>query len=384
MKRILCMTLAALLLLSAILVLPACSHKFPADFVKGDEIVIDNETPFVYDESTVKTAPVKTPSGKEEWHVDGLCGIWNDGEEDVPYSKVSSYFGNKIIRHYTEDGKDTYYTVYSLPDNELFYLSLCMKDGALYLDKDPYSGLNETLDARWDNLNGYVYEQDFPAAILGDALPADCYLENYTPEEIAQEIEFKWASYYDVCNQINIPHSMNHDRAGVKCRKFIRCIQSVSFDLVRDDGNTYHGYYVYDLYVYEDGTGVLYFDHLYYADLFQQSAYHIIQEETIPLTVEEVNSVVDVMVEQDFAHHPTWNPEEFMGMDGRGTDIFAAGNFGGGGWDTHLISMWSPTPRYPHHHIREAIEDLVRAHVTVEEGRIYRPDLYEEYEWMQD
>ena len=387
MKRILCLTLAALLLLSAVLLLPSCAGKGKrtADYVKGDEVVIDNETPFVYDESTVKYYHETYNGETVSFDIsDFVYHLSQVEERDFSYAYLASVFGNKIVRHYTEGDRDTYYTVYSLPDNELFYLSLCMKDGALYLDKDPYSGLNETLDARWDNLNGYVYEQDFPAAILGDALPADCYLENYTPEEIAQEIEFKWASYYDECNQINIPHSMNHDRAGVECRKFIRCIQSVSFDLVRDDGNTYHGYYVYDLYVYEDGTGVLYFDHLYYANLFQQSAYHIIQEETISLTVEEVNSVVDVMVEQDFAHHPTWNPEEFTGMDGRGTDIFAAGNFGGGGWDTHLISMWSPTSRYPHHHIRTAIEDLVRAHVTVEEGRIYRPDLYEEYEWMQD
>ena len=136
MKRILCLTLALLMTLFALLCLPACSgkNKLPADFVKGDEIVIDNETPFVYDESTVKTAPVKTSYGKEEWHVDGLCGIWNDGEEDVPYSKVSSYFGNKIIRHRVADGQDTYYTVYSLPDNRIYYVFFRMKDDVLVRD----------------------------------------------------------------------------------------------------------------------------------------------------------------------------------------------------------------------------------------------------------
>ena len=211
----------------------------------------------------------------------------------------------------------------------------------------------------------------------------DDLAETLSPEEIAQEIEFEWANYYDVCNQINIPHSMNHDRAGVECRKFIRCIQEVSFDLVRDDGNTYHGYYVYDLYVYEDGTGVLYFDHLYYVDWLQQSAYHIIQEETISLTVEEVNSVVNVMIEQDFAHQPTRHPDEEMGLDGSTTMILGVGNFGGDRRE-HLISMWDPDERHPHHHIRTAIEDLVRTHITVEEGRIYRPELYEEYPWMQD
>ena len=100
------------------------------------------------------------------------------------------------------------------------------------------------------------------------------------------------------------------------------------------------------------------------------------------LTAEEVSTVVNVMIEQDFANHPTWNPEERTGFDGSSTDIFAAGNFGNG-WEAHLISMWEPEEKHPHYHIRTAIENLVRAHITVEEGRIYRPDLYEEYDWMQ-
>ena len=195
-------------------------------------------------------------------------------------------------------------------------------------------------------------------------------------EEILKNNLRQWSNYYDVCNQVNIPHSLNHDRDGVECRKFIRCIQSVSFDLVRDDGNTYHGFYVYDFYTYEDGTGVLYFDHLYYENFMQQSTYHIIQEETIPLTAEEVSTVVNVMIEQDFANHPTWNPEERTGFDGSSTDIFAVGNFGNGR-EEHLISMWEPDEKHPHYHIRTAIEDLVRAHITVEEGRVYRPELYE-------
>lgn len=386
MKRIVCTSLALLLTLSALLFLPACSLKsnLPADFVKGDEAVVDNETPFVYDESSVRYYDYEYEGKEYSDTVAWRCYLLEESEHEYTYSSIASLFGNKIVRHYTEGGKDTYYTVYSLPDNKLFYMSLCMKDGVLYLDQDPYCVLNETFDARrGDGLEGYVYEQDYPDAILGDQLPSDCYLENYTPEEIAEKIEFQWASYYNTCNQINIPHSLNHDRDGVECSKFIRCIQSVSFDLVREDGNTYHGCYVYDLYTYRDGTGVLYFYHLYYENFLLQSAYHIIQEETIPLTAEEVSSVVDVMIEQDFANHPTWNPEGFVGMDGSSTDVFAAGNFGND-WTWHLISMWEPTSHYPHYHIRTTIENLVRAHITVEEGRIYRADLYEEYPWMQD
>ncbi|MBQ9780037.1 MAG: hypothetical protein IJW00_03735 [Clostridia bacterium] len=384
MKKLICALTTLSLLVMAPCLLTACGEKLPADYVKGTDVVIDNETPFVYDESTVKYYTSKTDGKKGSLDIEYVTyAMGRDKDQEYTYQYIASIFGNKIVRNYTEGGKNTYYTVYSLPDNELFYLSLYMKDGVLYLDKDIYSGLNESMDARYDELDGYIYEQDFPAEIMGDKLPKHCYLDYYSQEEIAKNNERKWSGYYDSCNQINIPHSIYHDRDGVECINFIRCIESVSFDLVRDDGNTYHGYYVYDLYVHENGAGVLYFYHLYYKNWLQQSAFHIIQEETIPLTVEEVASVVDVMVEQDFAHHPTWNPEEFTGMDGSSTDIFAVGNFGGGGYKKHLISMWEPTARYPHYHIRKAIEDLVRAHVTVEEGRIYRPDLYEEYEWMQ-
>jgi hypothetical protein len=56
MKRILCLMFSVLLLLSAVLVLPSCAGKVKrtADYVKGDEVVIDNETPFSYNEGSVK------------------------------------------------------------------------------------------------------------------------------------------------------------------------------------------------------------------------------------------------------------------------------------------------------------------------------------------
>lgn len=378
MKRILCLTLALLMTLSALLCLPACSkkNKLPADYVKSDEVVIDNETPFVYDDSTVKYYHEKYNGETVSLDIsDFVYHLSYVEERDFSYAYLASVFGNKIVRHYTEGDKDTYYTVYSLPDNELFYLSLCMKDGALYLDKDPYSGLNETLDARWYNLNGYVYEQDFPAAILGDALPADCYPENYTPEEIARNVEGKWSLYNYHCNAVNIPHSSYVDRDNVRAYPFVRCIQSVSFDIVRNDTG-YDGVYVYDFYAHEDGGGVLYFYHLDDQSFLPSYTYTLIQEETIPLTAEEVASVLNVMTEWDFANQPTWNPEEFTGFDGETTYIYGQGKFG----DTyreHLIVMWSASERYAHYHIRTALENLVRDHVTVEEGRIYNPKTQE-------
>lgn len=388
MKKLICVLTTLSLLVMALCLLTACGEKLPADFAKGEDVRIDNETPFVYDESSVSTVTVKSAfTGKpEERSLDEFVRAWTDDEEAIPYSTIAGYFGNKIVRHFTADGKDSYYTVYSLPDNQIFYLFLCMRDGVLYLDQEYYLYNSAwPIDIRDEyayTMTVYIYEQDLPSAILGDKLPAKCYLENHTPKDIAKNVEREWAYYYDMCNQVNIPHSNYADQELVVSYPHIRCIQSVSFDIVRDEKG-YDGVYVYDLYVHEDGGGVLYFYHLDDQNYLPTYTYTLIQEETISLTAEEVASVTDVMVEWDFANHPTWNPEEFSGFDGSTTYVFGRGQFGGS-YVHHLISMWDPTARYPHYHIRKAIEDLVRTHVTVEEGRIYRPDLYEEYEWMQD
>jgi hypothetical protein len=134
MKRILCLMLSALLLLSAILVLPACSHKLPADFVKGDEIVIDNETPFVYSEKTRRSIR------KNVWGVKREYGLWDFadfccGTSDTPqetYAFFAGYFGNKPVRELITEEETVYYTVYSLSRYTLLYLFL-KKEGEEYL-----------------------------------------------------------------------------------------------------------------------------------------------------------------------------------------------------------------------------------------------------------
>ena len=70
------------------------------------------------------------------------------------------------------------------------------------------------------------------------------------------------------------------------------------------------------------------------------------------------------------------SPLAVEGSLGNPVDVDTAGKFG----DTyreHLIVMWSASERYAHYHIRTALENLVRAHVTVEEGRIYNPKTQE-------
>ena len=382
MKRILCLMLSVLLLLSAVLVLPACSgkNKLPADYVKGDAEVIDNETPFVYDDSTVKYYYEKYNGETISFDIsDFVYHLSQVEERDFSYAYIASVFGNKIVRHYTEGDRDTYYTVYSLPDNELFYLSLCMKDGALYLDKDPYSGLNETLDARWDNLNGYVYEQDFPAAILGDALPSDCYLDYYEPEEIERRNNLQWEFYGEDCSRAGIP--TDPFTSDFYCDLYaqgrhkevdgaIRCIQSVSFDTEEGDPESedytiHHGSYFYDIYIFTDGTGILFFTH-FNTDVHPR--YAVWQKEEIKLSVIEVQKLTTLLDVWDFDNIPTWNPAELSGFDGETTTVYT--NVSG---HHNLTSMWSASERDAVYHIREAIEEIVRDHVTVERGRIYNP-----------
>ncbi len=379
MKRIACFTLALLLTLSVILSLQACSHKRADDYLAGEEIVIDNETPYIYDPAQNVIMKVTDQDGIP-WEYDvydygeGCCYRLDD--KTYTYDSVIKYYGNKPIRMLETEEETLYYTVYSLDDNTLCYIYF-EKEGEDYVLEQCYR-----VDVR-DNeaMADITHPHDLPSVILDGKLPANCYLENYSPEEIASNVESKWSFYHNQCNAVNIPHSPYVDRDNVHSYPFIRCIQSVSFDIVRNDKG-YDGVYVYDLYVHEDGSGVLYFYHLDDQNYLPSYTYTLLQEETIPLTAEEVHSVINVMIEWDFANQPTWNPEERMGFDGETTYIYGQGKFGDA-YCEHLIVMWEASERYAHYHIREAIEDLVRAHITVEEGRIYRPDLYEEYEWMQ-
>ena len=103
MKRILCMTLATLLLLSAALLLPSCAGKGKrtADYVKGDEVVIDNETPYVYDPAQNTVFEIEDSYGYT-WEYDvldraeDLCDPLDD--KTYTYDAVSKYYGNKIVR----------------------------------------------------------------------------------------------------------------------------------------------------------------------------------------------------------------------------------------------------------------------------------------------
>ena len=263
-------------------------------------------------------------------------------------------------------------------------MSLYMKDGVLYWNKDPYSGLNETYDARWvEGWKGTVYEQDFPAAILGDALPSDCYLDYYEPEEIERRNNLEWEFYGEKCARAGIPTDpfvsdfyceLYAEGRHKEVDGAIRCIQSVSFDTEEgdpedEDYRIHHGSYFYDIYVFTDGTGILFFTP-FNTDVYPR--YAVWQKEEIALSVAEVAELQALLDIWDFNNIPTWNPEEFSGFDGETTTVYT--NVSG---HHNLTSMWSASERDAVYHIREAIEEIVRNHVTVERGRIYNLAWYE-------
>ena len=353
MKRILCIVLALLLIPTAIPALSACS----ADGCG----IIDNTTPYTYTEPAQSTVTIND-SDWELYEYAFTCML-----EGRCLESIAEHFGESFVRY--QKDKERYYTVYSLPDNKILYVFLKKKNGHYIVDSLDYASTLEDVIFK-----GRLPEQDLPSAIIGDRLPAKNTLAYYSEEKIAEKNAQVWEGYEDFIRRVSLSAFTGRDPAGQETNALIRCMHSVSFDTVGGEyGDTgYHGRYTYDVYLYKDGTGSLYFYHHRDPGQAEIEIDELIQKEIISLTTEEVAALCSLMEETHFAAHPTWNPEELLGMDGSYTRVYATDGQG-----EHLIGMWEPGEKYPHYHIRTAIEDLVRAHITVEEGRIYRPELYE-------
>ena len=375
MKRILCTAFALLLTLSVILILPACSDKRADDYLKGEEIVIDNETPYIYDPAQNVIMKVTDQDGIP-WEYDvydygeGCC--YRTDDKTYTYDSVIKYYGNKPIRMLETEEETLYYTVYSLDDNTLCYIYF-EKVGEDYVLEQCYRA-----DAREDSyMADITYPHDLPSAILGNQLPEECYLDYYPPEEIERRNNLQWEFYGEDCSRAGIP--TDPFTSDFYCDLYaqgrhkevdgaIRCIQSVSFDTEEGDPESedytiHHGSYFYDIYVFTDGTGVLFFTH-FNTDVYPR--YAVWQKEEIKLSVIEVQKLTTLLDVWDFDNIPTWNPEEVSGFDGETTTVFTKGL-----GHHNLTSMWSASERDAVYHIREAIEEIVRDHVTVERGRIY-------------
>lgn len=331
------------------------SFQLPPDFVDGDGIVIDNETPFVYVE----------PTDNED--IEYLL-FWNFDE--LTYRDFIQFYGNKIVRCYESpnDGIQ-YYTVFSLPNYRLCYLFLIPTDnGDFLMDYCSY------LDSRTRDEGRLFYPQDSPEVILDGKMPDYCYKEHYSFDEIENKIESKWDIYANFCYEADLESHISFmyakdEEGNYKTTGFYRVIQDMSFDVLKiEDGReiAYYGTYVYDICFLSDGSGTLHYRH-YIFETFPKLT--LDQEETVILSPEDVSRLQETIEINNFYEIPTWNPEEFLGSDGESTYIlgFDASQY----WNPHLAAMWGAAPRYGIYQIRTAVETLVRERIEVTSGCVY-------------
>jgi len=330
--------------------LSGCGSDLPDGYVPQGEIVIDNETPFAATDP--ETLPFSVTIGD-------VMNAVNHNDMKYTYLEYAEYCGNKVIRHYTENGADTYYTVYSQTPTSVRYVILLRDDsGVFYIDPDCTQ--YPAVDSR-DTITG-IFDYDQPSVILNGKMPDSCYKENYSYDQVNQIVEEKWRLYNTECAMAGLKSDFYYTQLSEdKAELFIRCLQTVSFD-GRENGD--HGLYVYDISVREDGSGSLRFQHMY---LHAYPSYEPPEQDvTVPLSAEVVTSLLNLFDEYDFDNIPTWNPEEFNGFDGETTYILRSD-----GWNSHLITMWESTEGYGIYHIRCAIEELVKKYIPVTSGRIY-------------
>ena len=200
-----------------------------------------------------------------------------------------------------------------------------------------------------------VFEQDLPAAILGDKKPDWAVLENYTIQEINEKIEWRWYWYLEYCKKVELNGLVEDmfDSAEKPLEYIYRTVQYKMFDTTTDNRWGSGGIYNYDLLLYKDGSADLIYRHF-----DEGQPYTLLREMHLVLNAEELSRIEATLTEWDFKSIPTWNPEEPLGVDGETTYIL------GQAWNSypHLASMWCAGERYGIYHIRTAFEEIVRAH----------------------
>ncbi len=163
-----------------------------------------------------------------------------------------------------------------------------------------------------------------------------CALRLHEQERYAKRIrdtEEGWADYAWWCDMAEL--DPNEDYRDLKedvkdegpwPEHHFRCLHNESFDFL-PDGTSSDGHYLYDLFIFEDGTGLLIYRHYFRmaeeveedGETYIVGYNELIENAEIPLTAEEVTGVVDVMVAWDYAHLYTYIPEDYMIMDGDAT-----------------------------------------------------------------
>lgn len=331
-----------LVFLLFLLLASACGERqssLPADFVRGTAVVIDNETPYVYDASTYNSMALDRV-------------LWNciENPEKFSFSVFAEYGGNKVVRHYQNGDIDSYYTVYSCGNNYLEYIFL-QKDGDRYIctDSRRYTVLDDDFMIR-----DSIFEQDRPVNILGDRMPDWALLENYTLQEITQKIEQKWGSYVIQCERLSLdPHASDlFEDAEKKPAQVYRVVQYVMFDTVADHRTASGGTYQYDLCLYGDETAELFYRHYN-----EERPEELWRELRFSLSEVDLAEIQAVLAENPHEALPLWDPTARLGMDGEHTYIFGTNGYG-----EHLAYAWCASTGDGVYEIRTVLEEIVRAY----------------------
>ena len=252
---------------------PAFSHD---DYVYGRRMVIDNETPFEYDAALAVSDGIG-PVGLTDWF-DPLA----------TWEQVRDACGNKILRE--KDGR--LYTVYSAGGNRLHYV---------FFERDPDGAWALYTEGMYDTvhsfvgygLDEYIYEQDSPAAILGDALPS----ETISTEQALRYAEYAEHALYHARRNTNTPDIRQVLEDGTATHAYRMTIEGI-----------FHGVYMFDFYIHESGTGTL----RYRRYRAEGASYikEVMEDVSYPLTEADAASLAAVFAEQQFFDLPAVHPYE--------------------------------------------------------------------------
>lgn len=260
------------LLVNRIVTHPAFSR---ADYVYGNRMVVDNETPFEYDAALAVSDGIG-PVGLTYWF-DPLA----------TWEQVRDVCGNKILRE--KDGR--LYTVYSAGGNRLQYV---------FFEKDPdgrwalyTEGLYDTVHSFVGyGLDEYIYEQDSPAAILGDAVPS----ETISAERALDYVKYAEHTLYNARCNTNTPDIRQLLEDGTATQAYRMTIEGI-----------FHGLYMFDFYVHENGAGTLHYRRYNGESVVIKG---IFDDVSYPLTKQETEALLSVFTEQQFFNLPIIHPYE--------------------------------------------------------------------------
>ena len=198
----------------------------------------------------------------------------------------------------------------------------------------------------------------------------------YLPHRQARLAEQVWAEYLSWLDYIDYDSDLNANADETRYpTASIMCFYSQAFDAsvpASDETNIYTpwGNYVYDIRIYDDGSGILFYQQWGNVKTqtedgswttYEKICYH--KSETA-LTAEEVQSVLTVMEQQNFERIPTQNLFMYYTLDASPTFITfdCSLNNDRADWKNHLITEYGAEAGSPCYEIRKAIENLIIAH----------------------